>query len=128
MVRCDWDGSNVHEGHIEFLCAMRRLPVAAMVGTRLPDAREILSVLRDGKFIIFWTHFLRGFGLPASGFLCSFLNFYHLQPHHLTPNMVVLLSAFMTFSEGYLSILPTLELWGRFFYLKLGTQAKGEPA
>ena len=41
--------------------------------------------------------------------------------------MVVLLSALMTFCEGYLGILPTLELWGRFFYLKLGTQAKGEP-
>ena len=42
--------------------------------------------------------------------------------------MVVLLSAFVTFCEGYLGVLPTLDLWGRFFYLKLGTQAKGEPA
>ena len=78
--------------------------------------------------MIFRSHFLRGFGLPASGVLRSFLQFYHLQPHHLTPNTVVLLSAFVTLCEGYLGILPTLELWGEFFYTKLGTSAKETPA
>ena len=55
-------------------------------------------------------HYLRGLGLPASGFFRSFLDFYHLQPRHLTPNMVVLLSAFLTLCEGFLSVLPTLQL------------------
>ena len=62
--------------------------------------------------MIFRSHCLRGFGLPASGFLRSFLEFYHLQPHHLTPNTVMLLSAFVTLCEGFLGVLPTLELWG----------------
>ena len=79
---------------------------------------------RDGELVIFRTHFLRGFGLPASGFL----NFYHLQPDHLMPNTVVLLSSFVTFCKGYLGVLPTLELWGRFLCLTVGTAAKGEPA
>jgi hypothetical protein len=128
MARGEWDGSNVHDGHIEFLRATRRIPVERVVGTRLPDAREITPAPRAGEFVVFRSHFLAGFGLPASGFLRSFLDFYRLQPHHLTPNTVVLLAAFVTFCEGYLGVLPTLELWGRFFYLKLGTQAKGEPA
>jgi hypothetical protein len=34
----------------------------------------------------------------------------------------------VTFCEGYLGILPTLELWGKLFFLKLGTRAKGKPA
>ena len=59
-----------------------------------------------------------------SGFLRSFLDFNHLQPHHLTPNTVTLLSAFVTACEGYIGILPTLKLWGAFFYGKLGTSAK----
>ena len=41
---------------------------------------------------------------------------------------MVLLSAFVTLCEGYLGILPTLELWGEFFYTKLGTAAMNEAA
>ena len=42
----------------------------------------------------------------------------------MTPNTVMLLAAFVTMCEGYLGILPTIELWGAFFYTKLGTSAK----
>ena len=41
---------------------------------------------------------------------------------------MVLLAAFVTLCEGYLGVLPTLELWGELFYLKLGTAAKDEAA
>ena len=78
--------------------------------------------------MVFRSHFLRGFGLPVSAFFRSWLEFYQLQPHHLTPNAVVLLSAFVTLCEGYLGVLPTLELWGEFFQSKLGTRSKGVPA
>ena len=64
---------------------------------------------------------MRGLGLPASGFFRSFLEFHGLQPHHLTPNTVVLLAAFATQCEGFLGVLPTIELWGEFFQSKLGT-------
>ena len=37
---------------------------------------------------------------------------------------MTLLSAFVTACEGYLGILPTIEMWGAFFYGKLGTSAK----
>ena len=50
-----------------------------------------------------------------SGFFRSFLEFHGLQPHHLTPNTVVLLAAFATLCEGFLGVLPTIELWGEFF-------------
>ena len=56
--------------------------------------------------MIFRSHCLRGFGLPASGFLRAFLEFYNLQPHHLMPNAVMLLSAFVTLCEGFLGVLP----------------------
>ena len=41
---------------------------------------------------------------------------------------MVLLSAFVALCEGFLGVLPTLKLWGEFFYSKLGTQAAGVPA
>ena len=78
--------------------------------------------------MIFCSHCLRGFGLPASGFPRSFLEFYNLQPHHLTPNAVMLLSAFLSLCEGFLGLLPTLELWGEFFQSKLSTVVAGVPA
>ena len=67
---------------------------------------------QEGERVIFRSHCLRGLGLPASSFFRSFLEFYGLQPHHLTPNTVVLLSAFVAMCEGFLGVLPTLELWG----------------
>ena len=52
------------------------------------------------------------------------MEFYGLQPHHLTPNTVVLLSAFVALCEGFLGVLPTLELLGEFFFSKLGVPAQ----
>ena len=40
----------------------------------------------------------------------------------------MLLSAFVTLCEGFLGVLPTLELWGEFFQSKLGTVVAGVPA
>ena len=124
----DWDGSIVHNDHIDFLRDTRRLPSADKVEVRLAPEKEIRPAPREGERVVFRSHFLRGFGLPVSAFFRSWLEFYQLQPHHLTPNAVVLLSAFVTLCEGYLGVLPTLELWGEFFQSKLGTRSKGVPA
>ena len=122
-----WDGSEVHEDHIEFLRRTRRLPGEDRVQVRLAPEGEISPAPREGERVIFRSHCLHGLGLPASSFFRSFLEFYGLQPHHLTPNTVELLSAFVALCEGFLGVLPTLELWGEFFS-KLGTQAAGVPA
>ena len=123
-----WDGSNVHEDHIDFLRKTRRLPDEDYVRVRLAPEREISPVPEEGERVIFRSHLMRGLGLPASGFFRSFLEFHSLQPHHLTPNSVVLLFAFATLCEGFLGVLPTIELWGEFFQSKLGTQVAGVPA
>ena len=90
-----WDGSNVHEDHVAFLRQTRRLPDANLVRVRLAPKMKISPAPEEGERVVFRSHFLHGFILPASGFLRSFLEFYNLQPHHLTPNTVVLLSAFV---------------------------------
>ena len=116
-----WDGSNVRDDHIDFLRMTRRLPGEDLVRVRLALAREVLPAPKEGERVIFYSHCLHDIGLPASGFFRSFLDFYHLQPHHLTPNTVVMLSTFVALCEGFLGVLPTLELWGEFFFSKLGT-------
>ena len=107
-----WDGSEVHEDHIEFLRRTHRLPGEDHVWVRLAPKGEISPAPQEGERVIFRSHCLRGLGLPASSFFRSFLEFYGLQPHHLTPNTVVLLYAFVALCEGFLGVLPTLELWG----------------
>ena len=123
-----WDGSNVHEDHVAFLCQTRCLPDANLVRVRLAPETEISPAPEEGERVVFRSHCLRGLGLPASGFFRSFLEFYGLQSHHLTPNTVVLLSAFVTLCEGFLGVLPTIKLWGEFFQTKLGTHVAGVPA
>ena len=108
----DWDGSLVDMDHIEFLRKTRRLPGKDQVRVRLAPKKEISPAPEEGERVIFRSHFLRGLGLPASAFFRFFLDFYQLQPHHLTPNTVVLLATFVTLCERFLGGLPTLELWG----------------
>ena len=73
-----WDGSNVHEDHVAFLRQTRRLPGEDFVRVRLAPEKEILPAPEAGERVIFRLHCLRGFGLPVSGFLRAFLEFYNL--------------------------------------------------
>ena len=74
----DSDGSTVIEDHISFLRDTRRMPSAAFIKARVPLEIEILPAPRGDERVVFRSHFLRGFGLPVSGFFRSFLDFYHL--------------------------------------------------
>ena len=73
-----WDGSNIREDHIDFLRKMRRLPREDLVRVRLVLEREVSPAPEEGERVIFYSHCLRGIGLPASDFFRSFLEFYHL--------------------------------------------------
>ena len=64
-----WDGSNVHEDHIDFLHQMRRLPRTDYVGVHLAPKGEISPAPEEDERVIFRSHCLHGLGLPASGFL-----------------------------------------------------------
>src|SRR3954466_15350988 len=109
-----WDGSEIDEDMIEFLRQTRRIPSANLVKARAPPPAEVSPAPAEGERVVFRSHLTRGLGLPARRFFRSFLEFHRLQPHHLTPNSVVLLAAFATLCEGFLGVLPTIELWGEF--------------
>ena len=71
-----------------------------------------------GEYVVFLAHFERGFGLPVSDFMRDFMDRFRLQPHHLPANAFVSLSSFVTFTEGYLDLLPSIELWAKYFVFK----------
>ena len=90
----------------------RKIPPTVEV--RVPGD-ELVPAPQPGECVVFTSHFARGFGLPASTFLRSFLDYYHLQLHHLGANAIMLLAAFATFCEGYLGVRPSIGLWVWFF-------------
>ena len=83
----------------------------------VPDD-EVAPEPQLGECVVFTSHFARGFGLPASSFFRRFLDYFRMQPHHLGANVVMLLSSFVCFCEGYLGIRPSIGLWLCFFHFR----------
>jgi hypothetical protein len=48
----------------------------------------------------------------------QFLDHFHLQPHHIGANAMMVLSAFATLCEAYLGIWPNVELFRRLIFFK----------
>ncbi|KAE8804686.1 hypothetical protein D1007_19356 [Hordeum vulgare] len=112
-----WLGSDVGEEHIEVLRHHRLLPPASQVLVRLPGA-ETGPTPAVGEVVVFTEHFYRGFELPAIAFFAEWLCFFGLQPHHLAPNAILQLSAFVVFCEGFVGIEPRVDLWRSLFFFK----------
>ncbi|KAE8788480.1 hypothetical protein D1007_37511 [Hordeum vulgare] len=112
-----WLGNEICEGHIEALRHHRLLPPASEVLVRIPGT-ETAPTPAVGEVVVFNEHFYRGFGLPASSFFSEWLHFFGLQPHHLAPNAILQLSAFVVLCEVLLGIEPRLDLWRSLFFFK----------
>jgi hypothetical protein len=115
-----WEGSWVKDKEIELLCRGRVLPPADLVSCR-PAGGELVPSPAPGETVVFYNHFPQGFALPASSFMRQFLDHFHLQPHHIGANAMMVLSVFATLCEAYLCIWPNIELFRRLIFLKTQT-------
>jgi hypothetical protein len=68
------------------------------------------------------SHVERGLSIPPSHFFSSLLQFYGLHLHHILPNSLVSIAGYVTLCEGYLGILPRVDLFQLFF---CATQCQG---
>jgi hypothetical protein len=57
--------------------------------------------------------------VPSYRFLCSLLQFYGLELHHLTPLGILHMAAFVTLCEAYMGIEPHFNMWIHFFLARL---------
>ncbi|KAE8803981.1 hypothetical protein D1007_20141 [Hordeum vulgare] len=112
-----WLGSDVDAGLIDVLRHHRLLPPVSQVSVRLPGS-EASPAPVAGEVVVFAEHFYRGFGLPASSFFAEWLQFFGLQPHHLAPNAILQLAAFVVMCEGFVGIEPRVDLWCSLFFFK----------
>ncbi|KAM0903733.1 hypothetical protein ACQ4PT_018495 [Festuca glaucescens] len=113
-----WKGSDVSQAEIDWLYRSRRIPEE--VFCRIPG-KEREPTPEPGEVVVFTAHFERGFGLPASNFFRRFLDFYELQPHHLPANAIFYLSSFVSFMEGFVGLLPTVETFAHFYNLRINS-------
>ncbi|KAE8786203.1 hypothetical protein D1007_39987 [Hordeum vulgare] len=112
-----WLGSDVDEELIDALHHHRLLPPASQVSVRLPGS-EASPAPVAGEVVVFAEHLYRGFGLPASSFFVEWLQFFGLQSHHLAPNAILQLDAFVVLCEGFVGIEPRVDLWRSLFFFK----------
>ncbi|KAE8793868.1 hypothetical protein D1007_31457 [Hordeum vulgare] len=120
-----WLGSEVSDEHIKALRHRRMLPPASLVTEWVPGA-EAAPTPYEGEIVVFDEHFYRGFGLPTSPFFFNFLTFFGLQQHHLAPNAILQLAAFVVFSSfPPLPLQESVKQWQRgFFYVKNATSTR----
>ena len=83
-----WQGPMVTKEHILRLRRRRQIPDG--VETRVPPRGEIQPAPREGEYVVFYSHFDRGFGLPLTSFARNTMNFFLLQPHHLPANAILI--------------------------------------
>ncbi|KAE8794970.1 hypothetical protein D1007_30168 [Hordeum vulgare] len=112
-----WLGSDVNAELIDALRHHQLLPPASQVSVRLPSS-EASPAPVAGEVVVLAEHFYRGFGLPASSFFAEWLQFFGLQPHHLAPNAILQLAAFVVLCEGFVGIEPRVDLWRSLFFFK----------
>ncbi|KAE8819889.1 hypothetical protein D1007_02263 [Hordeum vulgare] len=112
-----WVGSDICDENIDALRDHRILPQANLVATQVPGV-EAAPTPEKGEVVVFEEHFYRGFVLPVSDFIARFITFFGLQPHHLAPNAILRLAAFVVLCEGFMGIEPRLDIWRKPFFFK----------
>jgi hypothetical protein len=66
--------------------------------------------------------------MPSHRVLCSLLQFYDLELHHLTTSGILHITTFVTLCEAYIWIEPHFDLWNYFFRARLQQGSDAEAA
>jgi hypothetical protein len=77
-----------------------------------------MPTLEPDEMLVIVAHFERGFTLSASDFFQDLLDYYGLQPHHLSANAMMTLSAFAAFCKGYAGNEAFVHSWSKYFQLR----------
>lgn len=104
------------------------LPPLTSVEEWIPADSEAIPDPPPGYVVSFVVFHERGLRVPPLPFFVDLLRYYDVLLHHLTPNNIHHLSAFVALCEGYLGIEPHFNLWRYFFKVQLETRADGKPS
>ena len=111
-----WVASSVTEEDIAKLRAARYLTAETL--HRLPAEGQVIPTPRSSEWVVFVSHFLQGLGFALNAFVRGLMFYYGLYFHDLTPNSVLLISAFIVTCEAFLQTPPHFGLWLKTFNVK----------
>jgi hypothetical protein len=114
MVASSWPASEVTQEYLQILMSKGYMTMAEFA-TSLVPAGSVFPASVEGFIVVCAAFFEQGFGLPSHQFLCSLLQSYGLDLHHLNPSGILHMTAFVTLCEAYIGIEPPLILWSHFF-------------
>jgi hypothetical protein len=125
MAELVWTALEVMQEHMQNLMSQGYL-TAVELGTCHVSEDPVSPTPMGGYVMACATFCERGFGVPSHQFFCSLLQFYGLELHHLTPSVILHITAFVTLCEAYMRIEPHVDLWNYFFraWLQQGADAK----
>jgi hypothetical protein len=118
MAESGWPASEVTQEHLQNLISQGYM-TATELATRCVPEDPASPALAGGYVVACVEFYERGFGVLSHQFLCSLLQFYDLELHHLTPLGILHMTAFVTLCEAYMGIEPHFNLWNYFFRARL---------
>jgi hypothetical protein len=118
MAESSWPVSKVTREHLQNLLSEGYM-TAVEFATCLVPVDPVSPAPMKGYVVVCAVFYERGFGVPLHQFLCSLLQSYVLELHHLTPSGILHMASFVTLCEAYIGIEPPLNLWSHFFRSRL---------
>jgi hypothetical protein len=85
---------------------------------RLPTPGQVISTPKSGERVVFVSHFVHGLGFALDPFVRGLMFYYGLDFHDLSPDVILLISAFIITCEALLRTPPHFGLWLKTFNLK----------
>jgi hypothetical protein len=90
---------------------------------RVPE--DLASPVPMGGHVVSCAVFYgQAFGVPSHQFLCSLVQYYNLELHHMTPSGILHIATFVTLCEAYMEIEPHFDLWSHFYRVRLSQGVK----
>lgn len=113
----EWVTSTVTQRNLEQMVIDGILQDQVTAGWRAA-AGELFPTPDTNELIVFESHFVRGFGIPAHPFLQKLLDFYGITLCNLHPNSILHISLFINLCEAFIGITPHFNLFRYLFVLK----------
>jgi hypothetical protein len=105
MEELGWTASEVTQEDLQNLMGQGYMMAAELMACHVPE--DPASPVQVAGYVVACTPFYdRGFGFLAHQFLCSLLQLYDLELHHLTLSGILHMATFVTLCEAYTGIEP----------------------
>jgi hypothetical protein len=120
-----WVKCHVKDAHV--LALEKEGTVTPKAKSQWPtDHKALVPAPNKTEILMLMSHIERGLSMLTSHFFSNLLQFYRLQLHHIAPNSLVSVAG-VALCEGYLGILPMVDLFQLFFSIRPNYENDGFP-